>query len=99
MSIIIYYCSITATTELEKKQNHIFNILNAKKIPYTLRDLSANAEFKDEMRSKMGDPKAMGPQIFNGDQYCGDYIAFHQAVECEMIESFLKLDNAQTQKN
>ncbi|XP_059837258.1 SH3 domain-binding glutamic acid-rich-like protein 3 [Hypanus sabinus] len=94
MSISVYYASITATVELEKKQKHIESILSSKGIVYKLLDLSANEELKDEMRKKVGDPKAMPPQIFNGDQYCGDYDAFFQAVESEQIESFLKLEVA-----
>ncbi|XP_062928135.1 SH3 domain-binding glutamic acid-rich-like protein 3 [Mobula hypostoma] len=94
MAIIVYYCSITAKVELEKKQKHIESVLSSKGIPYTLLDLSANAELKDEMRAKVGDPNAMAPQIFNGNQYCGDYDAFFQAVESEKIDSFLKLEVA-----
>ncbi|XP_069744436.1 SH3 domain-binding glutamic acid-rich-like protein 3 [Narcine bancroftii] len=97
MKIVIYYTSITATVELDKKQNNIKNILDGKNIPYILLDLAADANLKDEMREKIGDPKAMPPQIFNGDQYCGDFVAFEQAVESEKLEAFLKLDNRQIQ--
>jgi len=33
----------------------------------------------------------MGPQIMNGDQYCGDYDAFLEAVEDEVLDTFLKI--------
>ncbi|XP_055492059.1 SH3 domain-binding glutamic acid-rich-like protein 3 [Leucoraja erinacea] len=98
MCIVIYYSSITATTSLDKHQLYIFNRLDGMKIKYRLLDLAQDSKLKDEMRSKIGNPDAQIPQIFNGDHYCGDYAAFEQAVECEMIEKFLKLESAQQQK-
>ncbi|XP_078256365.1 SH3 domain-binding glutamic acid-rich-like protein 3 [Rhinoraja longicauda] len=97
MSLIVYYSSITSKVALEKQQSFIFNILDGKGIKYRAEDLAQDSKLKDEMRSKMRNPKAIAPQIFNGDQYCGDYEAFAEAVECEMIEKFLKLDSAQQQ--
>ncbi|XP_032876706.1 SH3 domain-binding glutamic acid-rich-like protein 3 [Amblyraja radiata] len=98
MPIFIYYSSITATTSLAKHQEYIFNRLDGKKIEYQLVDLAQDSKLKDEMRSKIGNPDAKIPQIFNGDHYCGGYEDFEQAVECEMIEKFLKLDSDQQKK-
>ncbi|XP_067839976.1 SH3 domain-binding glutamic acid-rich-like protein 3 [Heptranchias perlo] len=95
MGITVYYCSITTTIGLDKNQREIINTLNGMQIPYKLLDLSADASLKDEMRAKVGDPKAMAPQIFNGDQYCGDYDAFFQAMEAKKIQQFFKVDNLQ----
>ena len=46
-------------------------ILSGKKIPFVIIDIAADASAKDKMRSIIGDPKALPPQIFNGDTYCG----------------------------
>ncbi|XP_062906428.1 SH3 domain-binding glutamic acid-rich-like protein 3 [Mobula hypostoma] len=43
------------------------------------------------MRSRAGDPNALPPQIFNGNNYCGDYHRFYEAVENDEIDAFLKL--------
>lgn len=46
-------------------------ILSSKKIEFEQIDISASEEAKKKMRDLIGDPKALPPQIFNGDQYCG----------------------------
>ena len=46
-------------------------VLDSKKIPYTVVDISADESGKGKMREIAGDPKALPPQIANGDQYCG----------------------------
>ncbi|XP_020366904.1 SH3 domain-binding glutamic acid-rich-like protein 3 [Rhincodon typus] len=97
MVITIYYASITATSTLESRQSSIINCLASLKIHYELIDLSTGQGLLDEMRQKVGDPKAMAPQIFNGDQYCGDFEAFDKAVEEKKIKEFLKLETCQNQ--
>uniref|UniRef100_UPI00398E73D7 SH3 domain-binding glutamic acid-rich-like protein 3 n=1 Tax=Pristiophorus japonicus TaxID=55135 RepID=UPI00398E73D7 len=97
MVVTVYYCSVTTTTALEKQQKRIVQTLEAFHIPHQLLDLSTNENLKDEMRMKVGDPKAMAPQIFNGDQYCGDFAAFSQAMEHEKVNQFFKVDNVQCQ--
>jgi len=32
------------------------------------------------------------PQVFNGDEHCGDYESFFDARECDLIYSFFKLN-------
>lgn len=46
-------------------------ILDSKKIPYEKLDIAASTACKDKMREISGDPKALPPQISNGDTYCG----------------------------
>ncbi len=46
-------------------------ILDGKKIPYEKVDVAADEKGKKQMRELMGDPKAVPPQLFNGDTYCG----------------------------
>ncbi|XP_067875130.1 SH3 domain-binding glutamic acid-rich-like protein 3 [Heterodontus francisci] len=97
MVVIVYYTSITSTISLEKNQRSITDMLSAMKISFQLLDVSTDKNLLEEMRAKMGDPKAMVPQIFNGDQYCGDYEAFSQAMEFEKVKEFFKVDSCQEQ--
>jgi len=92
MTIIVYTTSVTFKKELHTQQNHIETVLRAKQLDFQIIDIATDAGKKDEMREKMGDETAVAPQIFNGDQYCGDYKAFQQAVEEEIVLSFLKLE-------
>ena len=46
-------------------------ILDAKKIPYEKLDVAADESLKARMRELSGNPKAIPPQLFNDDQYCG----------------------------
>ena len=46
-------------------------ILESKKIPYNKLDVAADTDLRDKMRGIIGDPKALPPQLFNGDTYCG----------------------------
>ncbi|KAJ8027179.1 SH3 domain-binding glutamic acid-rich-like protein 3 [Holothuria leucospilota] len=66
-------------------------VLDSKKIQYEKIDIAADEDAKQKMRDGMGDPKGLPPQLFNGDDYCGDFAKFDEAVEDEKLEEFLKL--------
>merc|ERR1712066_1018488 len=42
--------------------------------------------------SKEEGKQILPPQVFNGDDYCGDYEQFFDARECDLIYSFFKLN-------
>ena len=46
-------------------------VLDSKQIPYKKLDIAADESLKTKMREIAGDPKALPPQLCNGDQYCG----------------------------
>lgn len=46
-------------------------ILDSKKISYRKLDIAADEKLKEKMREIIGDPKALPPQLCNGDKYCG----------------------------
>lgn len=56
---------------MKKHQQRIFSILDGKKIVYEAVDISQNDKDKDLMRDRARNPKALPPQICNGDVYCG----------------------------
>ncbi|XP_043939869.1 SH3 domain-binding glutamic acid-rich-like protein 3 [Protopterus annectens] len=91
MTIKIYYTTVTGSREVKTHQNAVTQALDSKGIKYELVDISQDSSLRDDMRSKCGKPTAMPPQIFNEEQYCGDYTQFAEAVEDDAVEQFLKL--------
>ncbi|XP_061902296.1 SH3 domain-binding glutamic acid-rich-like protein 3 [Entelurus aequoreus] len=91
MGIKLYYTSVTASRTVKSQQGEVRRLLDSKSIQYELIDISAGSELRDDMRSKSGNPAAVPPQLFNEDQYCGDYEMFSEAVEADTVEQFLKL--------
>uniref|UniRef100_A0A8C0LEC8 SH3 domain-binding glutamic acid-rich-like protein 3 n=1 Tax=Canis lupus dingo TaxID=286419 RepID=A0A8C0LEC8_CANLU len=79
-------------------QSEVTRILDGKRIQYQLVDISQDNALRDEMRALAGNPKATPPQIVNGDQYCGDYELFVEAVEQNTLQEFLKLHPAKASK-
>ncbi|KAB5517971.1 hypothetical protein PHYPO_G00173680 [Pangasianodon hypophthalmus] len=91
MGVKLYYTTVTASREVKSQQGEVMRILESKNIRFELIDISVGGDVRDEMRTKSGNPKAAPPQIFNEDQYCGDYEMFSEAVESDTVEKFLKI--------
>ncbi|KAK2921370.1 hypothetical protein Q8A73_000855 [Channa argus] len=85
MGIKLYYTTVTASRTVKSQQAEVRRILDTKSIKYELIDISVGEKLRDEMRSKAGDPSAVPPQIFNEDQYCGNYDMFYEAVEADTV--------------
>ncbi|XP_066573758.1 SH3 domain-binding glutamic acid-rich-like protein 3 [Amia ocellicauda] len=92
MVVKLYYTTVTASREVKSQQSEVMRILESKGIQFELIDISVGNAVREEMRTKAGKPTAVPPQIFNGDDYCGDYQMFSEAVEDDAVEKFLKLD-------
>ncbi|XP_061040676.1 LOW QUALITY PROTEIN: SH3 domain-binding glutamic acid-rich-like protein 3 [Eubalaena glacialis] len=90
-SLRVYSTSVTGSREIKSQQSEVTRILDGKRIQYQLVDISQDNALRDEMRALAGNPKATPPQIVNGDQYCGDYELFVEAVEQNTLQEFLKL--------
>ncbi|XP_049914225.1 SH3 domain-binding glutamic acid-rich-like protein 3 [Epinephelus moara] len=91
MPLTVFYASVTGNLEMKKQQQRIEMVLDSKNIKYDYVDIAADENQKAVMRKLAGNPKALPPQICNGDAYCGDFKAFENAVEAEELEKFLKL--------
>ncbi|TSP79475.1 SH3 domain-binding glutamic acid-rich-like protein 3 [Bagarius yarrelli] len=91
MTIVVYISSAGGSREIKKQQEAILQYLQSKNIKYFEKDVTESSEIKEEMRKKAGNPKALPPQVFNGDHYCGDYQAFFDAVEDGKADKFFKL--------
>ncbi|XP_040855665.1 SH3 domain-binding glutamic acid-rich-like protein 3 [Ochotona curzoniae] len=91
-SIKIYYTSVSGSREVKQRQEEVTRILDTYKIKYELIDVSVSFKVLEEMRRKVSTPTALPPQIFNGQEYCGDYEMFHEAKENKEILKFLKME-------
>ncbi|GCC26814.1 SH3 domain-binding glutamic acid-rich-like protein 3 [Chiloscyllium punctatum] len=92
MSVKVYYTTVTGSREVKSQQSEVMRVMDGKGITYELIDIAQNNSLKEEMRIKSGNPKALPPQIFNGEQHCGGYEDFVEAVEMADVRKFLKLD-------
>lgn len=90
----VYSTSVTGSREIKSQQSEVTRILDGKRIQYQLVDISQDNALRDEMRALAGNPKATPPQIVNGDQCCGDYELFVEAVEQNTLQEFLKMARA-----
>nr|XP_012420284.1 PREDICTED: SH3 domain-binding glutamic acid-rich-like protein 3 [Odobenus rosmarus divergens] len=93
-SIKVYYTSVSGSREVKQRQEEVTRILDIYKIKYELIDISVSLKVLQEMRMKVSTPKALPPQIFNGQEYCGvrDFEMFHKAKENKEILKFLKME-------
>ncbi|XP_013408690.1 SH3 domain-binding glutamic acid-rich-like protein 3 [Lingula anatina] len=89
--IRVYISSVSDNLELKKQQHRIQMVLSGENIDAQYIDISSNAAAKEFMREKAG-PFTVPPQLFNGEEYLGDYQAFEEAVEDRRLMEFLKLN-------
>ncbi|XP_054851785.1 SH3 domain-binding glutamic acid-rich-like protein 3 [Eublepharis macularius] len=90
-AIRVYYTSVTGSREVKQRQSEVLRILDGNHMKYELVDVSISESLLQEMRDKAGNPNAIPPQIFNGDQYCGDSQMLYEATENEEVRKFLKM--------
>ncbi|XP_044570671.1 SH3 domain-binding glutamic acid-rich protein homolog isoform X7 [Drosophila ananassae] len=93
---------------VKKRQQRVLMILDSKNIQYDTVDITepGKESEKELMQNKstsnggtVSDPEPrhpLPPQIFNDEDYCGDYDAFDMANEIDTLEVFLKLAPADT---
>jgi len=96
MVIKVYTSGISGNKEVKKRQQRILMILESKSIEYIAIDITepGNEEEKHFMQenAEARDSKhPLPPQIFNEQEYCGDYTGFDLANENDELEVFLKL--------
>ncbi|XP_059107297.1 SH3 domain-binding glutamic acid-rich-like protein 3 [Peromyscus eremicus] len=91
-NIKIYYTSVSCSREVKQRQDEVMRILDTYEVKYELIDIAVSSHVLEEMRTKVASPKAVPPQIFNGQDYCGDFMTFHSAKENKEILKFLKME-------
>ncbi|XP_060517449.1 SH3 domain-binding glutamic acid-rich protein homolog [Cylas formicarius] len=103
MVVKVYISGISGNKEVKKRQQRVLLILDSKNVKYEILDIAEPnmEEAKEYMQNNskllggtIGDPNPrhpLPPQIFNEEEYCGDYDAFDMANELDEMEKFLKL--------
>uniref|UniRef100_A0AC11DW18 SH3 domain binding glutamate rich protein like 2 n=1 Tax=Ovis aries TaxID=9940 RepID=A0AC11DW18_SHEEP len=89
--------SDAAVLGIKKKQQDVVRFLEANKIEFEEVDITMSEEQRQwmyknippEKKPAQGNP--LPPQIFNDDQYCGDYDSFFESKESNTVFSFLGL--------
>ncbi|XP_062831183.1 SH3 domain-binding glutamic acid-rich protein isoform X2 [Anolis carolinensis] len=83
--------------QIKKKQQEVVGFLEANKIDFKELDIACDEDNRKWMRENVpGEKKPQNgiplpPQIFNEEQYCGDFESFFSAKEENIIYSFLGL--------
>uniref|UniRef100_A0A8D0H432 SH3 domain-binding glutamic acid-rich-like protein n=1 Tax=Sphenodon punctatus TaxID=8508 RepID=A0A8D0H432_SPHPU len=89
--------TLSCPTLIKKKQQEVVGFLEANKIDFQQMDIAGDDNNRKWMRENVpGEKKPQNgiplpPQIFNEEQYCGDFESFFSAKEENIIYSFLGL--------
>lgn len=75
---------------MKRQQQHIFDILAARKIDHVPVDVAASAVVKEVLKQES--PRELQlPQIWRGNEFLGGHEEFENSVEGEYLKDFLKL--------
>ncbi|XP_046391915.1 SH3 domain-binding glutamic acid-rich protein homolog isoform X2 [Ischnura elegans] len=96
MVIKVYVSGISGNKEVKKRQQRVLMILDSKHILYDVVDITepGKEQEKEFMQQKSNAKDAkypLPPQIFNEEEYCGDYEEFDLANEIDELDKFLKV--------
>lgn len=96
MPVKVYMTNITSNQLTIGNQRKLKHILDTNKIGYVDVDIS-DQKFTHEKEFLQGSLALLNktlhlPQIFNGEQYCGDFDELLAAVEANSLRELLKLD-------
>ncbi|XP_063219081.1 SH3 domain-binding glutamic acid-rich protein homolog [Bacillus rossius redtenbacheri] len=99
MVIKVYISGISGNKEVKKHQQRVLMILDSKNIDYVTVDITEpGKEDEKELMQQKSNPKdakhPLPPQLFNDENYCGDYEDFDLANEVDELEKFLKLTSS-----
>uniref|UniRef100_A0A9L0IMX4 SH3 domain binding glutamate rich protein n=1 Tax=Equus asinus TaxID=9793 RepID=A0A9L0IMX4_EQUAS len=97
MVIKVFVATSSGSVAIRKKQQEVVGFLEANKIDFKELDIAGDEDNRKWMRENVpGEKKPQNgiplpPQIFNEEQYCGDFDSFFSAKEENIIYSFLGL--------
>ncbi|KAI4539486.1 hypothetical protein MG293_010878 [Ovis ammon polii] len=105
MVIRVFLASSSGFVAIKKKQQDVVRFLEANKIEFEEVDITMSEEQRQwmyknippEKKPAQGNP--LPPQIFNDDQYCGDYDSFFESKESNTVFSFLGLKSQLASKS
>ncbi|XP_076451824.1 SH3 domain-binding glutamic acid-rich-like protein 3 [Babylonia areolata] len=90
--LILYVSSMSASSNINKNQQKVRNVLDGKKITYTVKDIAMDPDAKEkikDLRQKNPKANAVAPQLFLDDTHLGGYDDFEKAVEEEELDAFV----------
>ncbi|XP_032888350.1 SH3 domain-binding glutamic acid-rich protein isoform X8 [Amblyraja radiata] len=97
MVVKVFIANQSGSTAIKKKQQDVLGFLEANKIDFKEMDIAAHEENRKWMRENVPGEKRpqngipLPPQIFNDEQYCGDFESFFNAKEDNGVYAFLGL--------
>lgn len=96
MVVKIYISGISGNKEVKKRQQRVLMILDSKNVEYEIIDITEpgkelEKEFMQTNSIAREAKYPLPPQIFNEEEYCGDYEDFDLANEIDELEQFLKV--------
>ncbi|XP_011703054.1 PREDICTED: SH3 domain-binding glutamic acid-rich protein homolog isoform X1 [Wasmannia auropunctata] len=99
MVVKIYVSGISGNKEVKKRQQRVLMILDSKNVEYEIIDITEpgkelEKEFMQANSNARNNKYPLPPQLFNEDDYCGDYEDFDLANEMDELEKFLKVTPA-----
>lgn len=95
MGVRVFVATNTGNKEIENGQQTIFQVLKTRNIEYETIDIAAPGMqeqrkfMREKGKKKDGQRFALPPQIFNGEEYRGNFEDFDIANEDDMLEEFL----------
>jgi len=98
MGIRVYISANSGNQKLENEQQKIVMVLTMRKKEFEVIDImkpgnqNHRTYMRDRGKKKDGQRNVLPPQIFNGDDYIGDFEDFDLANEDDMLEEFLGIE-------
>ncbi|XP_067120376.1 SH3 domain-binding glutamic acid-rich protein homolog [Centruroides vittatus] len=98
MAIKVYISGVCGSQEVRKRQQRVLFVLTSMKIDYEVVDVTEpgrdeDKEFMKEECKKHNKENVLPPQIFNDNEYCGDYSDFEVANDDDKLLVFLKMQD------
>ncbi|KAJ7099609.1 hypothetical protein C8R43DRAFT_1048532 [Mycena crocata] len=92
--IQVFLTTIASQPALRQRQEYLLRILQVKKIPFTSYDLASDEKAKSLWRRKAPADKTQLPGILVGGRFPGPFSEFEDAVECDDLSTFLRLNES-----
>jgi len=98
MGIRVYISANSGNQKLENEQQKIVMVLTMRKKEFEVIDImkpgnqNHRTYMRDRGKKKEGQRNVLPPQIFNGDDYIGDFEDFDLANEDDVLEEFLGIE-------
>jgi len=98
MGIRVYISANSGNQKLENEQQKILMVLTMRKKEFEVIDImkpgnqNHRTYMRDRGKKKEGQRNVLPPQIFNGDDYIGDFEDFDLANEDDVLEEFLGIE-------